>query len=31
MEDVAGPGSSNVKLVFDKIMRTIANMRKVSK
>ena len=30
-EDVAGPGCSNAKLVHDKILRTIGNMRKVSK
>lgn len=30
-EDIAGPGCSNAKLVHDKILRTIANMRKVSK
>ena len=30
-ENVAGPGCSNAKFVFDKIMRTIQNTRKVSK
>lgn len=30
-EDIAGPGCTNAKLVHDKIFRTIANMRKVSK
>lgn len=30
-EDVAGTGSTNVKLVYDKMLRTLANMRKVSK
>ena len=29
-ENVAGPGCTNAKLVHDKILRTIANMRKVS-
>lgn len=29
-ENVAGPGATNAKLVHDKILRTIANMRKVS-
>jgi len=30
-EDVAGPGASNVKMVHDKITRTLNNIRKVTK
>ena len=30
-EDVSSTGSTNVKLVYDKLMRTIGSMRKVSK
>jgi hypothetical protein len=29
-ENVGGSGATNAKLVHDKILRTIANMRKVS-
>lgn len=29
-ENVSGPGATNAKMVHDKILRTIANMRKVS-
>jgi hypothetical protein len=29
-EDIAGPGATNAKMVHDKILRTITNMRKVS-
>ena len=29
-ENIGGPGSTNAKLVHDKILRTIANMRKVT-
>ena len=31
MEDLSGPGSSNAKAVFDRAMRTLTNMRKISK
>ena len=30
-EDVSSTGSTNVKVVYDKLMRTITSMRKVSK
>lgn len=30
-EDVSSAGSTNVKLVYDKLMRTLGNMRKVTK
>ena len=30
-EDCSGAGASNVKLVYDKMMRTLTNMRKVTK
>ena len=30
-EDVSSAGSTNVKLVYDKMMRTLTNMRKVTK
>ena len=30
-EDVSSTGSTNVKVVYDKLMRTIGSMRKVSK
>lgn len=29
-ENIGGPGCTNAKLVHDKILRTIANMRKVT-
>lgn len=31
MEDVAGPGAQNIKVVNEKIIRTITNMRKMTK
>ena len=30
-DDCSGTGSTNVKLVYDKLMRTLGNMRKVTK
>ena len=30
-DDASGTGSSNVKLVYDKLMRTLGNMKKVTK
>ena len=30
-ENIGGPGATNVKMVNDKIQRTIANIRKVAK
>jgi len=30
-ENIGGPGATNVKMVHDKILRTLTNVRKVTK